>query len=261
MAMLRSCARILKMPGTAPPYWRLAIQTNALRSPRARSGSMLRMRAIPLPPCLLQERQNIWAELISGSRVTHPRINDEPGISNTFRCLAEQRLRVVGVPLTRDDQRGGQDLAQAVLEIVPVFRLDGYHGICRVLWRRQQSQQERCEPEYRRVHVLHDPPIGEQGAKHDGVCLHPSALLRQVCATHLHTSGLIAQAVGTRMDYQPADLIGVVGGEVLVDGVPRRDAYHVDRPPEFLADHLRVIVRLVEPNEANQQFRLRFVLG
>src|SRR5215217_5437259 len=102
---------------------------------------MLSMRAIPLPPCFLQERQNISAELFSGSRMAHPRVKYEPSFRDVFRRLAEQRLRVERVPLARDDQRGGRDLAQTVLEIVLIFRLDGHHEIRRVLWRCQQPQQ------------------------------------------------------------------------------------------------------------------------
>src|SRR4028119_1930732 len=33
------------MPGTTPPYWRLFVQYNTLRTPRVRSGSTVRMRA------------------------------------------------------------------------------------------------------------------------------------------------------------------------------------------------------------------------
>src|SRR5215217_4185243 len=277
---------ILKMPGTAPPYWRLAIHTNPLRNPRARSGSRVSIRATALPPFLLKKRQNISAELFSGSRVTHPRIKDEPGIRDAFRCLAEQRLRVERVPVARDDKRGGRDLAEAVLEVVLIFRLDGHHEIRRVLWRRQQPQQERCEPDDRPGQVFHEPLIGEQGAEQNGDSLHPSALLCQASYAHLQTSSLVAQGVGARMNDQPADQIRVVGGEVLGDGAPRRDADHVNRPPEFLADHPSVIVphvfhseasghtwpaehlvyrvllfqELVEPNKPYHQSRLRFVL-
>src|SRR5215207_5030552 len=183
---------ILKMPGTAPPYWRLAIHTNPLRNPRARSGSRVSIRATALPPFLLKKRQNISAELFSGSRVAHPRIKDEPGIRNAFRCLAEQRLRVVRVPLARNDERGGRDLAQAVLEIVLVFRLDGYHEVRRVFRRGQQPQQERWQPDDQPRQVLQESLIREQRAQHNSESLHPATLLCQVCTAHLQTFGLVA---------------------------------------------------------------------
>src|SRR5215204_1080588 len=118
IARLRSGARILNMPGTAPPYRRSVHQSNSLRTPRACWGSKVSIRVTLAPPFsrYTKREQRCWRRGI----LCHEAQTGASSIGTIFRSLFTQRRRreILGTPprngvLRSSVAHGGSHLAPA----------------------------------------------------------------------------------------------------------------------------------------------------